>query len=56
MARMARLSQEFVDSGGDSWPEWLGFRGNSWILEVIYGQGSPGLNVVSLPEWLRGQT
>ena len=32
---MARLSQEFVDSGGDS---WLGFRGSSWILGVIHGQ------------------
>ena len=56
MARMARLPQEFVDSGGDSWPGWLGFRRSSWILGVIYGQDALQLNVVSLPEWLRGQT
>ena len=53
---MARLSREFVHSGGDSWPGWLGFRGSSWILGVTHGQESLRLNVVSLPEWLRGQT
>ena len=50
---MAKLSREFVDSGGDS---WLGFRGSSWILRVIQGQESLRLNGVILPEWLRGQT
>ena len=53
---MARLSREFVDSGGDSWPGWLGFRGSSWILVVIRGQESLSPNVLSLPEWLSGQT
>ena len=50
---MARLTREFVESGGDS---WLGLRGRSWVLDVSHGEESPGMNDVSLSEWLRGQT